>query len=190
MNSDGIQYQLVRSRRKSIGITLKPGGVIEVRAPLWLSEAQIKRAVLAKSDWIVRKQKQMQQQAAEPDLLMDSDAYNRYFRQAKETIPKRVQFYAKKMQESYGRVVIKDQKTRWGSCSTKRNLNFNWRLIMAPKEVLDYVVVHELSHLKHMDHSVKFWERVECYMPDYRICRQWLKENGRYLSNVRPENRE
>lgn len=80
-----------------------------------------------------------------------------------------------------GRITIRSQKTRWGSCSSKGNLNFNWRLIMAPGEVLDYVVVHELCHLVYMNHSAMFWKLVEEILPDYRKQRQWLKENGRML---------
>lgn len=81
----------------------------------------------------------------------------------------------------YGRVSIKDQKTRWGSCSQKGNLNFNWRLIHAPEAVRDYVVIHELCHLTQMNHSQKFWQEVSRFCPDYKSHRQWLRENGRTL---------
>lgn len=109
-----------------------------------------------------------------------------FVQQAFDMIPKRVKVLAASMGETYGDIRIKDQKTRWGSCSSKRNLNFNWRLIMAPEKVLDYVIIHELSHLQHMDHSAAFWQRVQQVMPDYQIYRKWLKENGRHLSNIRP----
>lgn len=79
------------------------------------------------------------------------------------------------------RIFIKDQKSRWGSCSSKCNLNFNYRLIMAPDEVLDYVVVHELCHLKHMNHSREFWEAVEQIQPEYNQYREWLRKNGNTL---------
>ena len=79
---------------------------------------------------------------------------------------------------TYGRISIREQKTRWGSCSSKGNLNFNWRLIFAPPEVLDYVVVHELAHRKEMNHSKAFYAIVESIMPDYRKWKKWLKENG------------
>lgn len=101
--------------------------------------------------------------------------------QAKILILERVALYADKMQLSYGRVTIKDQKTRWGSCSSKKNLNFNYRLIMAPLEILDYVVVHELAHLKQMNHSSLFWREVEQVIPDYKTRRNWLNFHQKQL---------
>mgnify|MGYP002547163680 CR=1 FL=1 len=79
---------------------------------------------------------------------------------------------------SYGRVSIRDQRTRWGSCSGKGNLNFNWKLSLVPDEILDYVVVHELAHRKEMNHSQRFWAEVERILPDYKARRKWLKEFG------------
>ncbi len=79
---------------------------------------------------------------------------------------------------TYGAVRIKSQKTRWGSCSSKGNLNFNWRLVLAPDWVMDYVVVHELCHLKHLNHSKDFWLTVGSYMPEYKTAVKWLKQNG------------
>ncbi|MBO5197100.1 MAG: M48 family metallopeptidase [Lachnospiraceae bacterium] len=101
-----------------------------------------------------------------------------YVRKAKERIPERTAYYARVMKESYHDIRIKDQKTRWGSCSSKRNLNFSWRIIMAPTPVMDYVIIHELSHLQHLDHSENFWARVAQFMPDYQEKQEWLKENG------------
>ena len=82
------------------------------------------------------------------------------------------------MNVSYGRISIREQKTRWGSSSSKGNLNFNWRLILAPEEVLDYVVVHELAHRREMNHSKAFYAVVEAVLPDYRAARRWLREHG------------
>ena len=106
---------------------------------------------------------------------------------AEQHIPRRVAVYAGKMGVTYGRIRIKDQKTLWGSCSSRKNLNFNWRLVMAPGEVLDYVVVHELCHLKHMNHSAEFWDCVEEILPEYREHRRWLKVHGGELSRVQPD---
>ena len=85
------------------------------------------------------------------------------------------------MNVSYGRISIREQKTRWGSCSSAGNLNFNWRLIFAPPAVLDYVVVHELAHRKEMNHSAAFYAIVEQVLPDYRSSQKWLRENGHQL---------
>lgn len=104
-----------------------------------------------------------------------------YIGQAHMIFPVRVMHYLQFTGGEVKAIRIKDQKTRWGSCSSLHNLNFNWRLIMAPGEVLDYVVVHELCHLTHMNHSRDFWNMVEKVMPDYRVYRKWLKDNGNRL---------
>jgi len=82
---------------------------------------------------------------------------------------------------SYGRVTVREQKTRWGSCSSKQNLNFNWKLIMAPPQALEYVVIHELCHLIYFNHSQQFWNEVGKRMPDYEIWKKWLKQHGKEL---------
>ena len=102
-------------------------------------------------------------------------------KKAAQWIPERVARYAGQMGVSYGRITIRCQRSRWGSCSSKGNLNFNYLLLLAPPEVLDYVVVHELCHRKEMNHSPGFWAEVERVMPDYRIQKQWLKDNGTQL---------
>jgi predicted metal-dependent hydrolase len=101
-----------------------------------------------------------------------------YRKQAKAVISGAIEIYREKMGVEYQSLVIKDQKTRWGSCSSAGNLNFSWRLILAPKEVLDYVVVHELAHLREMNHSRDFWNLVATYYPNYKKPVKWLKENG------------
>lgn len=94
---------------------------------------------------------------------------------ALKRIRERIAHYAPRVGKSPGRVTIREQKSRWGSCSGKGNLNFNWKLVMAPPEVLDYVVVHELCHLHEFNHSPRFWALVEAQMPDYEIWKKWLK---------------
>lgn len=91
------------------------------------------------------------------------------------------------MQLSYNKVFIKDQSSRWGSCSTNRNLNFNWRAIMAPEPVIDYLVIHELCHLKEMNHSAAFWSMVEVYDPEYKKHRHFLKINGKAYFELLPK---
>ena len=111
-------------------------------------------------------------QTAEIDELM---------KQAKKVIPERVAFFAPLVGVRPGRIAIRCQKTRWGSCSAKGNLNFNCLLMLAPPEVMDSVVVHELCHLKQMNHSKKFYDEVLRIMPDYRTRQKWLKEHGAEL---------
>lgn len=99
-----------------------------------------------------------------------------YKNQAKKWITGRVRFYAQMMGETVNRITIKSQKKRWGSCSSARNLNFNWRLMCYAPEAIDYVVVHELCHLKQMNHSKAFWAEVEHILPDYKARKAMLKE--------------
>ena len=101
--------------------------------------------------------------------------------EAKRVIPDRVKYYAGIMGVTFGKITIKNQKTRWGSCSSKGNLNFNCLLMLTPDKVRDYVVIHELCHLKQMNHSKMFWAEVEKVMPDYKVYRQWLSRNGNML---------
>ena len=96
-------------------------------------------------------------------------------------LKRRTEYYAGLMGLSYNRITIRRQKTRWGSCTAKGNLNFNCLLVMTPPEVLDSVVVHELCHLVHRDHSKEFYSMVFRYFPDYKRCDRWLKEYGRLL---------
>lgn len=102
-------------------------------------------------------------------------------RRALARVRERLAYYAPRLGVEFGRVAIRDQRSRWGSCSAKRNLNFNWKLIMAPPEALDYVVVHELCHLIEFNHSPRFWRLVEGQMPEYESWKRWLKDHGKEL---------
>lgn len=107
---------------------------------------------------------------------------HRYRNEARTKITARVEYYHSITGGHYTSITIRDQKTRWGSCSSRGTLSFNYRLIFAPPKVLDYVVVHELCHLTHMDHSKNFWNMVGSIMPEYKEYRQWLKEHGSELN--------
>ncbi|NLI93882.1 MAG: M48 family metallopeptidase [Peptococcaceae bacterium] len=104
-----------------------------------------------------------------------------YIGQAAKLLPEQVEYYSKLLNIPYKKLKIKDQKTRWGSCSNKGNINLNWRIIMAPNQVVAYVIIHELSHLRFMNHSKDFWKLVEQHLPDYKKWRKWLTENGKEL---------
>lgn len=182
-----MEYQLIRSSRKTIAIELNSDGTLVVRAPQRCAKRVIEAFLLKKQDWILQKQQELRkrkEKQAEQLNLMDSWSeldYQNARERAKQEFTKKTVFYAALMQVSYGRISIRDQRTRWGSCSAAGNLNFNWRLILAPERVLDYVVVHELAHRREMNHSPAFWKLVEQVMPDYRVQRQWLKEYGEGL---------
>jgi len=113
-----------------------------------------------------------------PALARDSSR-----KTTKDIIHARVEYWGAALGLDYGRVFVKDQRTLWGSCSGKRNLNFNWRLAAAPPEVLDYVVIHELCHLREMNHSKRFWNLVRGFCPDYKAQKKWLKDNSGALRN-------
>ncbi len=115
---------------------------------------------------------------------------NRYRNAAKDYFAKRVAFYHELTGGVYHTITIRDQKSRWGSCSSRGTLSFNYRLMFAPPRVLDYVVVHELCHLTHMNHSADFWGMVQRIMPDYRIYKQWLKDHGHELTLENHLNRK
>lgn len=106
---------------------------------------------------------------------------NWYKERAYEKIPERVQWYARKRGFTYNKISITDANIRWGSCSPKGNLNFSWRLIMAPLSVIDYVVVHELAHLEQKNHSKVFWNIIKMLLPNYEKSKDWLKNNGYLL---------
>ncbi|MDO4614722.1 MAG: SprT family zinc-dependent metalloprotease [Lachnospiraceae bacterium] len=184
------KVEIRRSDRRSIAIQLDPGRIIIVRAPRHMPDAEIRRFYRSQKGWIekhigkIEEQLQKEESAAAP-VLTDRELRELALR-AKEELPGRVFIFAEEIGVSYGRITIRNQKTRWGSCSSKGNLNFNCLLMLMPQEIRDYVVVHELCHRKEMNHSPAFWAEVERILPDYRERRKWLKENGgSYMRRVR-----
>lgn len=177
------EIQVIRSSRKSIAIEIKPDFQIVVRAPRPMTNREIRRFVAEKEDWIEKHLELMRIQAEEKEKQpkvqkMTREEIRLLAKEAFKVIPERVSYYAPLVGVTYGRITIRNQKTRWGSCSSKGNLNFNCLLMKAPPEVMDYVIVHELCHRKEMNHSKSFWNEVERVLPDYKKSRQWLKENG------------
>ena len=115
------------------------------------------------------------------DVMIKRQLAAWYREQALDIIMDRVTIYATKMKVSYQKITLKYMKTRWGSCSHQGNLNFNWTLIMAPLEVIDYVVVHELAHRIQFNHSPAFWALVNTHIPTYKTHIRWLKQHHRLL---------
>ena len=175
-----IAYTLIRSDRKTVGMQIKDGKVI-VRAPRRLSKAAIDAFVSEHEDW-ASKHLAKSVEAQNVPKLTDAELHALADR-ALQVIPARVAHYASLLGVSYGCITIRAQKTKWGSCSSKGNLNFNCLLMLAPPEVLDSVVVHELCHRKHMNHSAAFYAEIARVMPDYKIRHAWLKQNGNALMN-------
>ena len=171
-----IPYTLIRSDRKSIGIQITADGVV-VRAPRRLSAAEIDRFVQSKRSWIAGHLSKI----PAPQPKFTHDEIEALAQKALAVIPDRVRHFAPMVGVTYGRITIRNQRSRWGSCSGKGNLNFNCLLMLTPSHVVDYVVVHELCHRLEMNHSPKFWTQVERVLPDYRKSREWLKEHEKEL---------
>ena len=176
-----IPYRVIRSSRRTVSLQIIPGGEVLVRCPRRMSNGDIRRFVESKSGWI---EKHLEKQTAAARLPAFSDGQLQALAsQARQTVPERVAYFAPLVGVTYGRITIRSQHTLWGSCSSKGNLNFNWRLIFAPEEVVDYIVVHELAHRKEMNHSRAFYNVVASVLPDYKVQEKWLKENGEKLWN-------
>lgn len=169
-----------RSKRKSAAIKITADMQIVVFVPLYVSDNEIERMVISKSKWIDEHMLKVQSTIDERSKLekITFEQIKELADQAVEYIPKRVKYYAEKENFVYNKITIKNLVSRWGSCSTKGNLNFNCLLMLMPDYVIDYIVVHELCHLREMNHSEKFWAEVEKIMPDYQRAELWLKQNG------------
>lgn len=173
------KYRVIRSNRKTIRIQIDDNG-ITVRAPRYCTDLQIKEVLSHHENWIEKHFKiytERHKNDAQIKKLTEEEL-NELANKAREYIPKRVQLYAEKMGVTYGKITIRNQRTRWGSCSEKGNLNFNCLLMLTPAEVIDSVIVHELCHRREMNHSDKFYAEVLRAFPDYYKWDKWLKENG------------
>lgn len=171
-----ISYRLIRSDRKSIGIQITAEGVV-VRAPKGMSAAEIDKFVRSKRSWIESHLAKVP--PAQPRFT--NEELQRLADKALTVIPERVRHFATLVGVTYGRITIRNQHTRWGSCSAKGNLNFNCLLMLTPDHVVDYVVVHELCHRLEMNHSARFWAQVERVLPNYRESMLWLREHEQSL---------
>lgn len=178
-----MKYTVVRSHRKTIAIHMNLDGSLLVKAPVYATQKDIERALKESEAWIRKGQKKMEKLSDEVDSQgrLTKEDIRRLADEALKVIPQRVAYYAPIVGVSYGRITIRNQKTKWGSCSSKGNLNFNCLLMLAPPRVLDSIVVHELCHRKEMNHSKRFYEEVLRVMPDYWEQDRWLKEHGSAL---------
>jgi predicted metal-dependent hydrolase len=215
--------QIIRSKRKTLALIVRPDGSLIVRAPLRTAEKSIREFIETHAEWVVKKQAEalaalpaapkqyipgemfmylgnaypleLVKGQKEPLLLEENFklatsvqdnarlAFERWYRaQARQILTERVDLYANQYGFQYKRIGITSARTRWGSCSANGSLNFSWRLILAPLEAVDYVVVHELVHTVFHNHSKRFWKKVETIMPDYKERRKWLRKNGQQFT--------
>jgi hypothetical protein len=220
-----ITPQIIRSKRKTLSLSINENADLVVRAPHRVSFDEIQKFISEKSAWIDNKQTLIKAQLEDNEnqnssgqclylgslypLKIDNNSIepisfngqmftitnvNRerinlplkswYKKRFIEVALPRLSYFSDKHELKVKQVRVKEQKTLWGSCSSKNNINLNYLLIMAPMKVIDYVIVHELVHTIHKNHSTKFWQKVETIMPNYKDARKWLKENGYRLRHL------
>ena len=177
-----MEFEVIRSNLKSMAIEIKLNKLI-IRAPIQATNEQINTFMLQNKAWIDKHlaKSMAQQQAAASVKKLTMEEIRKLADKALEIIPERVKYYAPLVGVTYGRITIRNQRSKWGSCSSKGNLNFNCLLMLTPPEVIDSVVVHELCHRKEMNHSDKFYSEVLRVFPDYWKWDRWLKDNGNIL---------
>ena len=177
-----MEVTVIKSNRKTVAIQVNSDLSVTLRVPRWATQRDIQKILKEKETWILKHIEDIRQKKAEFELFAperwSNDEIHELADKALKYIPERVAYFAKQIGVDYGRITIRNQKTRWGSCSSRGNLNFNCLLMLAPPEVIDYVVVHELCHRKQMNHSKDFWSEVEKVIPNYKQSEKWLKDEG------------
>lgn len=174
------KIKIIKSKRKTLSVEIKPDLSILVRAPFFSSDKDISAFLLSHEKWIVNHIDKMKN-IEKPVKKLSEDEIKMLYKKAEAVFKERVAYYAPLIGVSYGKITVRKQKTRWGSCSANKNLSFNCLLMLAPPDVIDSVAVHELCHIKHMNHSKAFYSEVFKVMPNYKECHIWLKENGSRL---------
>lgn len=168
-----MSYEIIRSKRRSLCLQVKRDGAVIVRAPFRVSEKAINDFVSKHIDWIIKKQ-ELVKGTHVPENFSENEI-TELKQRLKEIITPILERYSSIMGVYYDRVTINSAKTRFGSCSSKKTLNFSYRLALYPYEAIEYVCVHELAHLKEMNHSNRFWSIVEGILPDYKDRKKLLK---------------
>lgn len=174
-----LRITIIRSDRKTLSVQIKNGELI-ARAPLRMKEKDIYAFIDSKKAWIEKhlaSSEEVKKALGEIQPFTEEEL-KELTEEAKLIIPKRAEHYAPLIGVTYNRITIRSQRTRWGSCSSKGNLNFNCLLVLFPPEVIDSIVVHELCHRKHMNHSPQFYAEIEKVFPEYKKWHKWLSDNG------------
>jgi len=170
-----MEYTIVYSKRKSIAICVKSNGEVIVKSPKYVSKKIIDDFVNSKSEWIYKVQGKIKN-SLQNKIVIDSKKELELKKKAVESIDKKVRYYSKLIDVEPRKIVIGNARSYWGYCDIKNNINFSWRLMLASDKAIDYVVVHELTHIKHPNHSKKFWSEVEKIIPDYKVLKKELNE--------------
>lgn len=175
-NMSDFQFVIRRNRlSKSVRILVKDDGKVIVTAPRWVTKKIIDRFVNSKDEWIKNSLRKIKDEKNTTKPGGSRLEFAKYQKRAKQLAVRKVREINHFYNFAYNRITIRFVSTRWGSCSSKKNLNFNYRLIFLPENLVDYLVAHELCHLQEMNHSAKFWKLVEKSIPDYKERRRQLK---------------
>jgi len=162
-------YTIKRSlRSRNIRITVVLDGSIRISAPLFATEKNIEHFVNKKANWILRMQKKFEVMRQKTLFRPNKSEFVVYKKKASELIHQRIQHFNMHYRFNINSIKIKKHRSRWGSCSAKGNLNFNYMIIFLPPELQDYIIVHELCHIRELNHSSRFWKLVEECIPDYK----------------------
>jgi len=170
--------KIIRSHRKTLALEISSDASLIIRAPRLMPLFLIKKFIKQKQNWITKKQKLITEKNQKIKNIKATPISKK---QALDKIIPQVKYYSSLSNFKYKNIKITSAQKRWGSCSVNNNLNFSKRLALAPYKVIDYVVVHELCHIKHKNHSSKFWQEVAKLMPNYKTHQKWLKNNGYLL---------
>ncbi|MDO8529250.1 MAG: M48 family metallopeptidase [bacterium] len=180
INNQKIFYTLLKSRKaKRLRITIYPDAKMTVSLPFHMNESAAEKFMREKSRWIIRKLNHAKNFASRYNPLLHNrgkNDYNKNKRTAFVFIDEKLKFFNQFYQFSYSKISIRNQKTRWGSCSREGTLNFNYKIIRLPEKFADYIIVHELCHLKELNHSSRFWDLVARAVPDYREVKRELRK--------------
>ena len=169
-----MEYDIIYSNRRTLSLSIKNCRLV-VRAPRGTSQEKIEKAILSHKDWIAKHMlKQIERSKKHPEPSAEEETLMR--KRAKQILAAKTAYYAELMGLKYGRITITGARGRFGSCTSKGNISYSFRLMSYPDEAIDYVVVHELSHLVEMNHSERFYQIVESVLPDYKERRKLLKE--------------
>ena len=162
-----IVYELIRSRRRTLSVEVDAEGKVLVRSPWLMPKWRIDAFVEERAGWIERaRQRQAIRQQNLPDIREEDKTI--YVKKAKAVLPPKIEYYARRMGVVPTGLTVTSARTRFGSCSGKNRLSFSWRLMAYPEAAIDYVVVHELAHIRYKDHSRAFYGFIESVLPDYR----------------------
>lgn len=174
MNEKPIKYKIKNSyRAKHIRLALYPDKSIVITKPFLCSQKTVEKFINSKKDWIEKKLQYFDKLPTKKRFSKEHYLKNKEI--ARKIIRVKVDKYTKVLGFDYKRISIRNQKTRWGSCSKDANLNFNYKIILLPENLQDYIIIHELCHLKELNHSKKFWDLVATVCPDYKKHRKELK---------------